>query len=50
MRLNLTHRALLKRLTAGPRTMLEMTPWRCFTVGLHMKSAGTTPVRQHPKG
>jgi hypothetical protein len=21
-----------------------------FVVGLHMKSAGTTPVRQHPKG
>ena len=21
-----------------------------IVVGLHMKSAGTTPVRQHPKG
>jgi len=25
MRLNLTHRTLLKRLSSGPRTMLEMT-------------------------
>lgn len=24
--------------------------WRRFVVGLHMESAGTTPVRQHPQG
>jgi hypothetical protein len=39
---------LLKQIDIKEWYDLNKDAWRRFVVGLHMESAGTTPVRQHP--